>query len=155
MIPISIYLSSLVNHLLAVALALAAIAVAGQPLSFSPVRIPLYLALLGLLSIGAGWIVASLQVYLRDTAQFTLVALNLGMWLTPIFMTPEQVPDRFRFLVLLNPLSYAVNAYRSMLLGGAALDLAEFAALAAFAIACFLGGGLVFRQLKRGFADVL
>lgn len=127
----------------------------GQPISLSPVQLPVYILLLGLLSIGVGWVVASLQVFLRDTAQFTLVTLTLWMWITPIFMTPDQVPDRLRFLILLNPLSYAVNAYRGLLLGGAAINLPELAIFAAFAAACFLLGGLVIRQLKPGFADVL
>jgi lipopolysaccharide transport system permease protein len=48
-----------------------------------------------------------------------------------------------------------VRAYRELLLSGRWPKLEEFGIMAAFAVATFLAGGLFFRQMKRGFADVL
>jgi lipopolysaccharide transport system permease protein len=59
--------------------------------------LPLYMLLVGLFAIGVGWIVASLQVYLRDTAQVLSVILVFWFWVTPIFITEQQIPERFRF----------------------------------------------------------
>ena len=42
------------------------------------------LTVLGLLAVGVGWIVASLQVYLRDTVQLLTVVMTLWFWMTPI-----------------------------------------------------------------------
>jgi ABC-type polysaccharide/polyol phosphate export permease len=155
MIPISIFLSSLVNHLMTLVLALAAVAIWGEGLSAWPALLPAYMLLLGLFSIGLSWIVSSLQVFLRDTSQFTLVALTLWFWVTPIFISIEQVPQRFRILLKLNPLSAAVTSYRELLLDGKAPALDQFAWFTFAALGTFMLGGLLFRQLKRGFADVL
>ncbi len=155
MIPVSIFLSSLVNHLMTLVLALLAVAIWGEGLSAWPILLPAYILLLGLFSIGLGWIVASLQVFLRDTSQFTLVALTLWFWVTPIFITVEQVPARFRFLMHLNPLSTAVTSYRDLLLVSKAPNWQELAWMSLAAGTVFLLGGLLFRQLKPGFADVL
>ncbi len=155
MIPVSIFLSSLMNHLMTLALALVAVAIWGEGLSAWPILLPVYMLLIGLFSVGLGWMVASLQVFLRDTSQFVLVALTLWFWVTPIFITLEQVPARFRFLMQLNPLSAAVSSYRDLLLVSKAPSGGELAWMAASSLGVFMLGGLLFRQLKRGFADVL
>jgi len=111
--------------------------------------------LLGLFTIGISWMVAAFQVYLRDTAQVVTVVLSLWFWITPIFIDIEQIPERFRFLPALNPLSFLVRAYRDRMLTHRMPDWQELALLAAWASVAFIAGGLVFKQLKKGFADVL
>src|SRR5262249_2415805 len=117
--------------------------------------LPVYMALLGLFAVGIGWIAASLQVYLRDTVQMLSVLLTFWFWLTPIFIAEENVPERLRFLIAGNPLAYAVRAYRQMLLSYRPPDLHALAVLTLSATLTFVLGGLFFRHMKRGFADVL
>jgi len=117
--------------------------------------LPVYMLLIGLLAVGVGWIVASLQVYLRDTAQVLSVVLTFWFWLTPIFINEEQIPEQVRFIVRLNPLAFMVRAYRDRLLSYRVPRLHDFLIIAAYAITAFVFGGLFFRHLKRGFADVL
>jgi lipopolysaccharide transport system permease protein len=154
-VPISVFLSSLVSHALALVLVIAAIAVKENHISPLLALLPLYMALLGLFSVGIGWIAASLQVYLRDTVQMVSVILTFWFWVTPILVTEEQVPARFRFVIALNPLAYVVRAYRQALLSYRAPDLGDLGILALCATMTFVLGGLFFRHMKRGFADVL
>ena len=106
-------------------------------------------------AIGLGIILGVLNVFFRDVGQFFNVVMQFWFWLTPIFITEELVPENMRFLMRYNPMSYVVNAYRERLLSYRAPDLEELAILAAFAVTAFVIGGLFFRHLKRGFADVL
>ncbi len=154
-VPISVFVSSLISHGMALVLAIAAIAVTENHITPLLLLLPLYMAVLGLFSVGIGWIAASLQVYLRDTVQMVSVLLTFWFWLTPIFITEEQVPEKLQFLILGNPLSYVVRAYRQTLLTYSPPSLDEFGIVAACAIATFILGGLFFRHMKRGFADVL
>jgi ABC-type polysaccharide/polyol phosphate export permease len=108
----------------------------------------------GLLAVGIGWIAAALQVYLRDTAQVLAVVLTLWFWATPIFLDEEKFPHWARLFLRLNPLTYLVRAYRDTLLGRA-VSIRDLASMTAFAVTAFVCGGLVFRYMKRGFADVL
>ena len=50
---------------------------------------------------------------------------------------------------------YVVRGYRECILGKGLPAAADFLALAAFAVAAFVAGGLFFRYTKRGFADAL
>ncbi len=96
-VPVSIFLSSLASHLMVVALLITGIGVVEGHFSMWMLMLPVYMALVGLFAIGVGWIVASLQVYLRDTVQVLSVILVFWFWVTPIFISEEQIPERFRF----------------------------------------------------------
>lgn len=154
-LPISIFLSSLVSHLMALALVVAAVGVVLNHFSATLIFLPVFVFLLGLFAVGIGWIAASLQVYLRDTAQVLTVVLTFWFWLTPIFISEDQFPQRVRFLLAGNPLAYIVRAYREMLLSHQLPSISDLGIVAVFSIATFFIGGLFFRYMKRGFADVL
>ena len=154
-VPVSIFLSSLINHLIGLGLAIVAVVIVLRQISATILFLPLYMFLVGLFAVGLGWIVSGLNVYLRDTAQAINVVLILWFWMTPIFITEQQVPARFRFVLYANPLSFVVRAYRDRLMTARWPDIAELAILAAYGVAAFVIGGLFFRHLKRGFADVL
>lgn len=155
MIPVSVFLSALVSHLLGVVLIVAAAGVVMNQISVFLVLLPVYFLLIGLLAVGVGWIVASLHVFLRDTAQVVAVLLLLWFWLTPIFITEDLFPAKMRFLVVANPFYYLVRGYRKVLLGAALPSFGDLAIVAIYAAAAFVIGGLFFRHMKRGFADVL
>jgi homopolymeric O-antigen transport system permease protein len=154
-LPVSIFLSSLIHHLIALAIVIVAAGVVLKTFSPMILLLPLYMLFVGLLAVGVGWFVASLHVFLRDTAQVLSVVMTLWFWITPIMINEQQVPERFRPLLLWNPMSWVVRAYRERLLSGAWPTLRELAVLATYSIAVFAAGGLFFRHLKRGFADVL
>jgi lipopolysaccharide transport system permease protein len=155
MVPLSVFLSSLISHFLALLLMIVAAAIWLHSVSPVLVLLPIYMLFLGLLAVGIGWVVAALQVYLRDTAQIVTVVLTVWFWLTPIFIFENQIPKRLQILIYLNPLARLVNAYRKVLLASALPGWRETGLLAAYGLAAFFVGGLVFRHLKRGFADVL
>src|ERR1035441_1372085 len=73
------------------------------------VLLPLYMLTVGLFAVGVGWIVASLHVFLRDTAQMLNVILTFWFWATPIFIAEEKFPSWAKFLLHFNPLYYAVR----------------------------------------------
>ena len=154
-IPIAVFLSSLVSHLLALGFAVAIILFWTGHFSPLVLLLPVYTILLGFLAVGLGWIVSSLQLYLRDTAQVLSVLLTFWFWLTPVFLDEAMFPQKVRFLVRWNPLAYVVRAYRERLLSDLLPSISELALLTGAAALMFLLGGLFFRHLKRGFADVL
>ncbi len=154
-LAVTVFLSALISHLLTLTLVVIAVVIVLKHFSIALLVLPLYMLLLGLLAVGVGWIVAGLNVYLRDTAQVTSVVLTLWFWLTPIFIPEERYPQAAQFLLAWNPMRYVVRAYRERLLSSRVPDIEEIAVLAGWGIASFVIGGLFFRHLKRGFADVL
>jgi lipopolysaccharide transport system permease protein len=154
-IPLAVFLSTLISHLLGVGLTIAAAGILLNQISVFVLLLPVYIGLIGLFAVGIGWIVAGLHVFLRDTAQVLTVLLMLWFWMTPIFISPDLFPERARWLLAINPFYYVVRAYRTMLLGSTMPNLHDMGILFAFGAGSFVVGGLFFRQMKRGFADVL
>jgi lipopolysaccharide transport system permease protein len=154
-IPVAIFFSTLVQHLLALSIVLLAVFVWLRHASPWMLMLPFYTLAIGFLAIGVGWIVSGLQVYLRDTSQVLVLILTFWFWVTPIFIVESQYPAKLRFLLHLNPLAYMVRAYRDRLLSGRVPAWNEVVITALYSGAVFILGGLFFRQVKRGFADVL
>ena len=154
-VPVSVFLSTLVSHVLALVLMLGAAGYWLHVVSPYLFLLPVYMFGIGLFAIGLGWMVAGLHVFLRDTAQVLSVVLTFWFWLTPIMITEKQVPARAHILLVANPMRYAVGAYRQLLLTSFAPRLRDFLILMACGAAAFVIGGLFFRHMKRGFADVL
>src|SRR5260370_39030503 len=140
---------------MALVLVIAAIAVKENHFTPLLLILPLYMVLLGLFSVGIGWIAASLQVYLRDTVQMDSVVLTFWFWLTPIFITESQVPARLRFLLAGNPLAYIGGAYRQALLTYWPPSVSEPGIGAMCATANLLPGGLLLRHIKSRLPAVL
>ena len=154
-VPVSIFLSTLISHLLALALMVAVTGVWMNQVSIFLVMLPFYMLGVGLFAIGIGWIVSSLHVFLRDTAQFLGVVMMVWFWLTPLFMEESTFPKGLRLLLVVNPMYYVVRAYRAVLLESTMPSLGDLGITVAFGVVAFTIGGLFFRYMKRGFADVL
>jgi ABC-type polysaccharide/polyol phosphate export permease len=154
-LPVTIFLSSLISNALTILIALASVLLTEHRLPWTIVLLPLLVFMVALLSIGVSWFAASLQVYLRDTAQFVLVLLNVWFWCTPILLDESNFPAWARSAVRWNPLSAIVRAYRQCLMIGQLPNWRDLALSAALCAAVFVLGGLFFRRLKHGFADVL
>lgn len=154
-VPVSVFLSCLVSHLLALALMVGAAGVFLNQISIFLLILPVYILVIGLFAVGIGWVVASLHVFLRDTGQVLSVILTFWFFMTPIMITESRYPVWAHFLLAANPLAYLVRAYRDLLLSSRVPDLGDLLIATAYGAGAFLLGGLFFRHMKRGFADVL
>lgn len=154
-LPIAVFLSSLIHHGMAVALTIVVIGIWDHHLHPLVLLLPIYAVLVGGIAIGIAWVTSALQVYLRDTAQAVMVWLNFMLWMTPIFIAEEQVPHKLSFIIRYNPLTYLVRAYRERLLSENMPHWDDLGIAALYATVIFIAGGLFFRHVKRGFADVL
>jgi len=107
--------------------------------------------------LGLSWLLSSLQVFHRDVSHGVSVVLNFWFWLTPIVWTANMVPEKYRWILRLNPLAYLVDGYRKSLLHHqpAWEDIIGGAYYWLVAIFIFVTGAYVFKRLSLEFADVL
>jgi lipopolysaccharide transport system permease protein len=124
---------------------------------FSPVAVclPLIFLPLLLLSCGIAWLVASLGVFFRDLAHVIGVALQALFFLTPIFYSVEMVPESFKPILLVNPLTWIVQSARQVLMYEQWPDWSALAIVTLLSVVVFQLGYFWFMKTKRGFADVL
>lgn len=116
---------------------------------------PIALLPLVILLMGLSWLFAALGVFLRDIAQVTAIITTALMFLTPIFFPVEAIPEKYRGLLDLNPLSPIVHQVRDVLMWGRGIDLMSYSTSLAIALIMLLPGFAFFQKVRKGFADVL
>jgi len=100
-------------------------------------------------------LLSSLGVYARDISQIVPAFTSLLMFLTPIFYPLAAVPEGLRSYFALNPVAWAAESLRSLLLHQQHLDLSDWSMHVGLSLALFAGGYFCFARLRKGFADVL
>jgi lipopolysaccharide transport system permease protein len=117
--------------------------------------LPLVLLPLLLFILGLTWFLAALGVYLRDISQFIGIAITALMFLSPLFYPASALPPGYQGLLLLNPLTPAIEQARDVMFWGRMPDLTTLLGSMAGAAICAWLGFAWFQKTRRGFADVL
>lgn len=114
-----------------------------------------------LLSLGLSYFTSAVSVFFPDTRQIVNIALQIGIWATPIMWDindmKEKIPDAAMVIMQLNPLYYIVMGYREAMIDK--VWFWEHPGMTVYfwcftAVVCFLGV-TVYKRLKIHFADVL
>lgn len=117
--------------------------------------LPALIVLQFVLMLGAGFLLASLQVTFRDIGHLLGVALMMLFYLTPIFYSVDMVPERLLPLYSLNPVVPLVGAYRDVLLNGSVPNGAPVLLLVVLAAGLFWLGWSVFVRAQFKFEEEL
>ena len=119
------------------------------------VFLPLAYIPLVLLNLGLGWFLASLGVYIRDIGQVVSVLTQVLFFMTPIFYPASSVPEKLRFILVLNPLSIIIGDFRDVLLWGNLFPIKEWIFWILLLGILTILGYVWFMATKKGFADVI
>jgi ABC-type polysaccharide/polyol phosphate export permease len=76
--------------------------------------LPLAFMILILSACGISLILATLQVFFRDTRFIIQFLFQILFFLTPIFYPVEFIPEQYRFLVSFNPFFAIITTFRSL-----------------------------------------
>ena len=154
-LPVAQAFSALGNQLFATIALLLGIIVIQHQLPLTIVWLPVVLLPQLLLTIGAAWLLASLGVFLRDIVQGVSLVLMAWMYLTPIIYPETIVPERFRWLIAVNPFTPLVRSYRRIFLESQAPDWRGLGYFTLIAIVVFVFGYWWFARTRKNFADVI
>lgn len=115
---------------------------------------PLVVLLAGVFAVGVGLWVAALNVEYRDIRVVLPWVLQIAMYATPVVYPMASLPERYRWIAAINPMTGIVEAFRTTLFG-TPLAVGPLLWSITFAIAAFIGGAFYFRRMERLFADLL
>jgi len=115
---------------------------------------PPLLLLLALLGLGAGIVVSSLTTKYRDFTFLVAFGIQLAMYATPIIYPISQVPEKYRWLIQLNPMTAPIETFRAIFLGGEIPWLALGISTGTATIILLLGI-LIFNKVEQSFMDTV
>lgn len=124
----------------------------------TPVGLLLFLpavALTFVAATGPGLFLAALNVKYRDVKQIMPFIIQTGLFLTPVIYPVTSVPQKFQWLLYLNPMTGVINAMRSSLLGLGSIDWPLTMLSVASATIMFVFGLYYFKAKEREFADII
>lgn len=155
-LPIAYVTSLFINMLLSFCVVFAVLFVAGY--SISPLGLlclPLIMIVEYILALGIAMIVSAVTVYLRDLEYLLSIITMAWQFLTPVMYSIDMIPEDFRWVFGLNPMTSVINAYRDILYYGKVPELQTLVSAIGLGVALFLVGWFVFDRLQRRFVEEL
>jgi len=131
---------------------------AGEPLALglSLVCLPLLFLAQAVFTVGLGYVLATLNLFVRDIYHLIGVFITVWMFSTPIFYPPQMVIDKgYGWILQLNPMYWLIDSYRDVLLFGQWPDWALLARFAVLGLAVFALGSTFFMRQRGRFPDLL
>jgi lipopolysaccharide transport system permease protein len=154
-LPVHLAIAALVHQLIAFACLVILMAAFGFPPTPALLALPALLLVQLVLTVGFGWLVATLHVYFRDTAQALGVLLPIWFYLTPIIYPARLVPPVLEPVLALNPLAALVEGYRDLFLQGVVPAGGREAWLVFVSAVVFATGATAFERARGEFADLV
>ena len=154
-VPLAQVCSRLIDFFAAAALYAVLMAYSGRGLGSWAVLAPAFFLMLVLFTVGFTFAASSINVFYRDVNPVVQIALQLWLYLTPVAYPLDAVPDRFRWLFVLNPLSAIIEGLRSALVFNRAPDVRLTLISAALTTTLFVGAFVAFKRMDKYFADVI
>jgi lipopolysaccharide transport system permease protein len=124
-------------------------------LHWTIVLFPLVLMPLIILTTGFAWILASLGIYLRDLSHVVGLLTTVMMFLSPIFYPLSALPENYRPLMFLNPLTFIIEESRAVIVFGEMPAWGGLLVYSLVAIGVAWLGFWWFQKTRGGFADVM
>jgi lipopolysaccharide transport system permease protein len=153
-IPLASVGAGLVDLLISTGVLLLMMLWYGVGLSWQLLAVPLLLAALIFTALGIGTLLSALTVAYRDFTHVTPFLVQVWMYVTPVIFPVSLVPERWQWLLYLNPLTGLVEGFRSAFLGKP-FDLAGIGISIAIAVALLAAGLAYFEKVERRFADII
>ena len=158
-IPISGVLSGLVDFSIAFLVLIGMMVYYRIAPTVAIVLLPGFLLLALLTALGFGLWLSALNVRYRDINYLIPFLVQTWMYLTPVIYGTTLIPEQFRFLLALNPMTGVVEGFRWALLGHHLADAAPpgplFLVSIAITLLVLVSGAVFFRRTERTFADIV
>ena len=116
---------------------------------------PLLVIPLVLLALGVGLFLSAVNVKYRDIKYTLPFLVQIWLFLTPIIYPTSIIPERFRFLAAVNPLTGIIEAFRATLLPTKVMDWPLLGISMLVTTVIFIIGLLYFKKAEREYADII
>lgn len=124
-------------------------------LSISILLLPLYLLLMACLGLGLGMIISALTTKYRDLSFLVSFGVQLFMYATPVIYPMSAAPEKYKYIIGLNPMAPIIEGLRYSLLGKGDFSMSSlFYTISVTAVILILGT-LIFNKVEKSFVDTV
>lgn len=152
-LPISMSLANFINFVIPLVALVIVSVVAHVPIGMSIMLLPVLVVAELALAVGLSMLIAALTVFFRDIEHLLGIVLTAWFYLSPVIypLEPKLLPAgarRYLGYAWMNPMAWYLESYHSVLVYGTWPAVLPFAGAIISAVACLVGGYLVFHRLR-------
>ena len=152
-LPISVATSGLINFFISCIIIFVFVIFSGIGLSKYILFLPLIAFLQFLLSLGIIFITSAINIYIRDVEYIVTFIVNLLFYATPIIYSIDMFPQKYRWVLNINPLATIIGSYRDILFYKQMPDFYMLGIVLIESFVFLIFGYIIFRCLEKGFAE--
>ncbi len=153
-IPLSSIGTGLIDFAIAALILLAMMVYYGIGWSFNLLAVPLLVVAVIFISLGVGTLLSALTVSYRDFRFVIPFMVQFWMWATPVVYPASMFPEKWQWVLFINPMAGLIEGFRSAFLGRP-FDLTGIGISLTVAALVFLLGIFYFEKMERRFADII
>ena len=154
-LPAAAALSNLVDFLISSVFVVGFIVYYRIPVGWNLLLWPILVVLLILLALSLGMFFAALNVKYRDIKYALPFFIQLLLFATPIIYPASMIPERFQWLLALNPLSSLIEVFRYVVVPNRSVDWNSLGISVAITGALYVAGVAYFKSTEKAMADLV
>lgn len=154
-LPISIVTSGLINYLISCIIIGIFLLFSGIGFSVYILYLPLIVLIQYMLQLGIIFITSSIDVYIRDAEYIINFIVQMVFYATPVLYSIDMFPEKFRWILRLNPLATIIESYRNIFYYKTNPDFKMLGITFIVSFIILVVGYAIFEKLKKGFAEEL
>jgi lipopolysaccharide transport system permease protein len=116
---------------------------------------PVLIICMALLGLGVGMIITSLTAKYRDLAFLVTFGVQLLMYATTVIYPLSTTPERYRWLIELNPMTPLIETFRFGFLGRGSFTWESLCYSIIVSILLLLIGIIAFNKVEKDFVDTV
>ena len=117
--------------------------------------VPLLVLQTAFLGLGTGILISSLTSKYRDLTFAMGFAVQLWMYATPIVFPLSIVPDKYRIIAAINPMTSIVEVFKKIFLGTSAIEISHIFISILSTLIILIFGLLMFSKIEKNFMDTV
>lgn len=149
--PVATVVSQVVNFVFTLVPLFLLMAAVGAGFSLHLLWLPIPLVSLTCFALGVALLVGTFNVFFRDVKYFYEAGLLAWFYATPIFYPPEIIPEKFKFLLYMNPMYALLESLRAPVYLGAAPPIGMMIFGLALSLVTLAIGWIVFHRFESRF----
>ncbi|MEO5684441.1 MAG: ABC transporter permease [Chitinophagaceae bacterium] len=116
---------------------------------------PVVLFIMAGIGLGFGLILSALTTKYRDLSFLIVFGIQLGMYATPVIYPVSSITSKYKWLIIANPMSSLVEAFRKVYLGAGELNWAWIGYSFICMIVLMIIGTIIFNRVEKTFMDTV
>lgn len=123
--------------------------------NFYMVLTPVLVIIMGLLALGLGMVISAMTTKYKDLIFLLTFGVQLLMYATPIIYPLSSLSDKYKWIILANPMTPVVETFRFAFLGSGSFSWLYLGYSVIITIVILLLGTIVFNKVEKSFTDTV